>query len=363
MIFDTEEELLVVWTFYSTCPPDSTCPADVVHRLPRLVPVRSINVTSIELINTPTTDPTPDPTTDGDGMAANYYDSTQARHWTFTKAQLASLRGQLARTHAALHRRHPLPDRRLLHIYLAQQLGRLGRRLGLRAGVVATAHMYVARFYVRVEVRRTNPYLVLATAMYLASKVEECPQHIRLVLAEATRLWPGQLAGCESARVGECEFAMVATLRARLLVHHGFRAVGEVAAAVGAGADETGLAMQVVHDAGVTDLPLLYAPHVIAVTAVFLAVVVRAAGSSAAVAGAAEGPAMSAAMAQRVVLTTGGKGGTTGGGWGRMVEWLAASQVDMEAVVGATQELISLYEVWENYSERACQDGIARFMG
>lgn len=40
--------------------------------------------------------------------------------------------------------------------------------------------------------RRTNPYLLLATAFYLASKVEECPQHIRLVAQEANHLWPGK---------------------------------------------------------------------------------------------------------------------------------------------------------------------------
>lgn len=28
---------------------------------------------------------------------------------------------------------------------------------------------------------QTNPYLVLATALYLACKVEECPQHIRYI--------------------------------------------------------------------------------------------------------------------------------------------------------------------------------------
>lgn len=56
---------------------------------------------------------------------------------------------------------------------------------------MATAQMYIKRFYIKVEIRRTNPYLVIATAVYLACKMEECPQHIRLLVTEARSLWPG----------------------------------------------------------------------------------------------------------------------------------------------------------------------------
>ena len=56
---------------------------------------------------------------------------------------------------------------------------------------MATAQVYMKRFYCKVEVRRTNPFLVIATALYLACKMEECPQHIRLVISEAKSLWPG----------------------------------------------------------------------------------------------------------------------------------------------------------------------------
>lgn len=52
--------------------------------------------------------------------------------------------------------------------------------------------MYIHRLYSRVDVRRTNPYLVVATALYLACKIEEYPQHIRVVTNEARNLWPGK---------------------------------------------------------------------------------------------------------------------------------------------------------------------------
>lgn len=72
-----------------------------------------------------------------------------------------------------------------------QEINRLGKRLQVRQQAMATAQLYVRRFYSKVEIRRTNPYLVIATAVYLACKMEESPQHIRLVVTEARTLWPG----------------------------------------------------------------------------------------------------------------------------------------------------------------------------
>ena len=61
----------------------------------------------------------------------------------------------------------------------------------VRQQAIATAQIFIRRFYIKVEIRRTNPYLVLVTALYLACKMEECPQHIRVVVSEARNMWPG----------------------------------------------------------------------------------------------------------------------------------------------------------------------------
>lgn len=75
-------------------------------------------------------------------------------------------------------------------LYYAE-IYKLGKRLGVRQQPMATAQLYVRRFYSKVEIRRTNPYLVMATALYLACKMEESPHHIRLVVSEGRSLWPG----------------------------------------------------------------------------------------------------------------------------------------------------------------------------
>lgn len=73
----------------------------------------------------------------------------------------------------------------------AAEINRLGKRLGIRQQAMATAQVYIKRFYTKVEIRRTNPFLVITTALYLACKMEETPQHIRLINQEARSLWTG----------------------------------------------------------------------------------------------------------------------------------------------------------------------------
>ena len=71
------------------------------------------------------------------------------------------------------------------------ELIKLGKRMSTRQQAIATAQVYLKRFYTKNEIRQTNPFLVLTTAFYLACKMEECPQHIRFVVGEARGLWPG----------------------------------------------------------------------------------------------------------------------------------------------------------------------------
>lgn len=298
-------------------------------------------------------------------MAANYWDSTQAKHWTFTKAELASLRSGLAQANPQLHAKYPLPDPRHLSIYIQNQLTKLARRLNLRQQALATAQIYIKRFYLRVELRKTNPYLIMATAAYLACKMEETPQHIRLMLGEAARQWP-ELGVTETSKIGECEFALISTLGSRLILHHPYRTLGELQGVFGLSSEEATLTQSVVNDCYNTDLPLLYAPHVIAITAIFLAVVLRPAGQPAGLqahstASSSAVPTMSSSAAQNALVGFAGLKQSFPK-LGKVVEWLAESKVDMEAIVDATQEMVSMYEVWESYNERACKEAITKFM-
>ena len=86
----------------------------------------------------------------------------------------------------------------------ATEIARLGKRLGVRQQAMVTAQLYIRRFYLKVEIRRTNPYLVIATAVYLACKMEECPHHIRLVVSEGRSLWPGTSQSTRTMHIINC---------------------------------------------------------------------------------------------------------------------------------------------------------------
>lgn len=58
--------------------------------------------------------------------------------------------------------------------------------------VTATAVVYLRRYYLKQYIGCSNPYQVVAAAIYLASKMEECPLQMRQVVQESKSLWPGQ---------------------------------------------------------------------------------------------------------------------------------------------------------------------------
>ncbi|KAL4893523.1 cyclin-like protein [Aspergillus ambiguus] len=301
-------------------------------------------------------------------MAANYWVSTQRRHWLFTRERLADIREGFKERDKVAYSQFPLPDQRLLNIYFSQQLIKLGKRTSTRQQALATAQVYIKRFYTKNEIRHTNPYLVLTTAFYLACKMEECPQHIRFVVAEARNFWPEFIAP-DMSKLGECEFALISEMNSQLIVHHPYRTLSELTSELALTSDEVALAWSVINDHYLTDLPLLYAPHVIAVMAIIVAIVFKPSPASFHGHGTA-GPALAGAMRDgsgglNILAALGDKNGGGGGPAPRiqkLVGWLAESEVDIKAVIECTQELVSLYEIWEQYSEKHCKELLGRMV-
>ncbi|KAI1753098.1 cyclin domain-containing protein [Xylaria castorea] len=311
-------------------------------------------------------------------MAANFWESSQRRNWQFSKDELAQMREKLEESEQSLVQMFPLPQRRHLSIYFNQQLNRLGKRLGVRQQALATAQIYLKRFYCRVEIRRTNPYLVIATALYLACKMEECPQHIRLVVSEARSLWPVDSLTLDISRLGECEFFMISEMHSQLIVHQPYRTLTSLQSDFFLSQDETNLALSIVNDHYMTDLPLLYPPHIIALTAILLALVLRpnSPGGTAATMAAATA-ALAQAQAQVTARTGGGSNSSQNAPGAsekdrqqearvskvqRFAAFLTESAIDIEEMVDCTQELISFYECHEQYNDKITREQINRFV-
>ncbi|PKX99406.1 cyclin-dependent protein serine/threonine kinase regulator SSN8 [Aspergillus novofumigatus IBT 16806] len=295
-------------------------------------------------------------------MAANYWASTQRRHWLFTREKLAEIREIFRESDKVAHSQFPLPDQRLLNIYFSQQLIKLGKRMSTRQQALATAQVYIKRFYTKNEIRHTNPYLVLTTAFYLSCKMEECPQHIRFVVGEARSLWP-EFITPDVSKLGECEFSLISEMNSQLIVHHPYRTLSELQPELSLTSDEVALAWSVINDHYLTDLPLLYAPHVIAVMAIIVAVVFKP--SSGNFHGSAA-PVLAGAMRDGGMNVLAALGDRTGSGpppkIQKLISWLAESEVDIKGVIECTQELVSLYEVWEQYSEKTCKELLGRMV-
>jgi cyclin C len=54
-------------------------------------------------------------------MAANYWESTQRRHWQFTKTELCEQRDELENEDPTLVQMYPLPSLRHLSIFFNQR--------------------------------------------------------------------------------------------------------------------------------------------------------------------------------------------------------------------------------------------------
>jgi cyclin C len=145
-------------------------------------------------------------------------------------------------------------------------------------------------------------------------------------------------------------------MNSQLILHHPYRSLADIQAQFQLTQEENALAWNIINDHYLTDLPLLHAPHVIAITAMTLAVVLKPTQG---------GLQLNAAGMSSALQALGNARGAPPGTHSRvqkLVDWLAESSVDVEAVVECTQELISLYDVWESYTEKMCKDQIAKFV-
>ena len=150
----------------------------------------------------------------------------------------------------------------------------------------------------------------------------------------------------------------------QLLIHHPYRTLTELQKPLSLGQDDMSLAGSIVNDHYMTDLPLLVPPHVVAVTAVFLAATLK------------PGPAgLQAAASTATLLTTsmqvGSTFNTTTAPFNMspaqqkiysLVSWLAKGEIDIKAVVECSQEIISLYDIFTSYNEKSCKEQVGHFV-
>lgn len=129
--------------------------------------------------------------------------------------------------------------------------------------------------------------------------------------------------------------------------------------------EESNLALSIINDHYMTDLPLLYAPHIIAIMAILLALVkeqTTSAQSASNPAGQMAGVAAMLGSAGRAKTGSTEKQAAGISKVQKLASWLAESTIDIESVIDCTQEIISFYEVQESYNEKLTKEQIHRFV-
>ena len=99
---------------------------------------------------------------------------------------------------------------------------------------------------------------------------------------------------------------MISEMSSQLIVHHPYRSLTTVQATFSLTQEEYALAWSIINDHYMTDLPLLFAPHIIAFTSILLTLVLRpnttgiqsASGSAGNMASAAHAALASAGLAK-----------------------------------------------------------------
>ncbi|KAI8467900.1 MAG: C type cyclin [Monoraphidium minutum] len=198
-------------------------------------------------------------------MAANFWTSSHLK-WLVPRESLAHCQAE--------DRQRGLGEAQLQQLkgHFTQYIFDLANSTKLRQRVAATAVVYFRRVYVTSSYARHDPRLVAPGCLYLASKAEESVVSAKVLLAAMRRLRPGWHV--ELRQLLDAEMLILEELDAHLLVFSPYLALTKLLSSEPQLADLGQNAWAALNDAHRTDLPLVHAPHMLALGCVYLASVI-----------------------------------------------------------------------------------------
>ncbi|EED84433.1 predicted protein [Postia placenta Mad-698-R] len=306
-----------------------------------------------------------------------------------------------------------------LAIFFANLISKLGKKLQLRQRVIATATVFFRRFYIKNSYCETDPFIVIAACCYVAAKAEELPVHIKNVVSEARQIFGSEEYGVKSfptdnSKLAEMEFYLVDDLECDLIVFHPYRTLmmlcgkegsihvseaeaGEVGAGIDDGrrfwgtgegklelqdgalqmawwvsprsltahaSEQQAAARFIINDTYRTDLCLIHPPHLIAIAAIYLVLVlhnstrslIQAQSSSSSSQSVSRSSSHSQLQSQPSTATTPRRSSRSNAAAHRkqpqdIVGFMAGLNVSMAHVATIAQEIIGLYALWDRYRE------------
>ncbi|KZT13223.1 cyclin-like protein [Laetiporus sulphureus 93-53] len=320
-------------------------------------------------------------------MATDFWASSHYKRWLVDRATLRQ-----ARVEDLQYVDDP-EHLDFLAIFVANLISKLGKKLQLRQRVIATATVFFRRFYAKNSYCETDPFLVIAACCYVAAKAEESPVHIKNVVSEARMLFSKygvKSFPSDNSKLAEMEFYLVDDLECDLTVFHPYRTLITLcgkegsshmteaeAGEVGAGIDDgpkywgTGegklelqegalqMAWFIINDTYRSELCLLYPPHLIAIAAIHLALVLHSSTRTTLQMQAASHAGANfhaGSHTQSLTATPPRRSSRSASGNHKkqpqdIVGFMAGLNVSMPLVATIAQEIISLYALWDRYRE------------
>ncbi|KAI0084168.1 cyclin-like protein [Irpex rosettiformis] len=311
-------------------------------------------------------------------MATDFWASSHYKRWIVDRATLRQARAE------DLQYVEDPEYFDLLNIFFANVISKLGKKLQLRQRVVATATMFFKRFYLKNSYCETDPFIVIAACCYVAAKAEESPVHIKNVVTEARLLFGGKFSShygiktfpSDNSKLAEMEFYLVDDLECDLVVFHPYRSLMTLcgkpgnSAVLEAEAGELGVGIQdgsqswgtgegrlelqegalqtawfIINDTFRSDLCLLYPPHLIAITAIYLTLVIHSSTRDSIGLHSSDSSSGSNRRSPRSSHSHSKKPTQD------IVGFMAGLNVSMEIIASIAQEIICQYTLWERYKE------------
>lgn len=310
-------------------------------------------------------------------MSADYWSSSQRTKWQLTREGLLESRRRLVLLEKKMAQSGLIKDFPQItydvnmRIYLHTLLVKLGRRLNVRQVALATSEVYLSRFLTKVLLKEINVYLLVTTCLYVACKLEECPQHIRLIISEARNLWPEYISH-DASKLAEFEFYLIEEMDMYLVLHHPYGLLLQMRDVLRQHSTHFGFTLAddelqhlwlLINDSYITDLHLLFPPHIIAAAAVYITIVLKK-NLNVIRAGQQPGSAKPAMHIDDLITLTGGNLGDAAPPQelfqnldedtvkiDRFMAFFNYSHINLNEVVEAMQEMVSLYVAWDRYNE------------
>ncbi|KAJ8581017.1 cyclin-like protein [Rhizopogon salebrosus TDB-379] len=314
-------------------------------------------------------------------MATDFWASSHYKRWIVDRATLRQARADDLQY---------VDDPEYLDffsIFFTNVITKLGKKLSFRQRVIATAIVFFRRFYIKNLYCETDPFIVIAACCYVAGKAEESPVHIKNMVAEARLFFSQQPYSIkyfpsDNSKLAEMEFYLVADLECDLTVFHPYRTLLSIckkessndlqteAGEVGVGVDDgprywgSGegqlelpddafqLAWSIINDTYRSDLCLLYPPHLLAITALYLTVILH--GPTRDLIQQRSHPS-DAQATQNSPRRSSRQSSTASLGAKKhsqdFVAFFAGLNVSLSLVATIAQEIISMYTFWDRYQE------------